>query len=450
MPKTQTSCPRCRQPVVAEIEQLFDMNSDPGAKQRLLSGRVNMVNCPACGYQGGIATPIVYHDPEKELLLTYFPPELALPVNEQERMIGPLITQVTNRLPLEKRKAYLLRPQTMLTMDTMMERIMEADGITREVLQAQQVRLALLQRLLSTPDAEARATIIQQEEKTIDAEFFGMLSQLMQVTLSQGEENTARALAAVQQDLTTHNPLGRELKAQAEETSKAMKDLQEASKKGLTRESLLDMMINAPSEPYLGTLVGMARSGMDYEFFQALTTRIDKATGEEQQKLVALREKLLEMTKQIDTAVAEQLKQASAVLEKILAADDVEAELEKNLADIDDTVVELIKSELNTARKKGDLERVNKVERAIIALQKYNAPPPEIQFIEELLEAPDEAARSKILKENSGKVTPELIQMLANLAAQTESQGEQPELAGKIKELYGAVLRFSMQNQLRK
>ena len=41
MPQTRTSCPRCRQPVIADVEQLFDVTSDPEAKQRLLSGAVN-------------------------------------------------------------------------------------------------------------------------------------------------------------------------------------------------------------------------------------------------------------------------------------------------------------------------------------------------------------------------------------------------------------------------
>jgi len=54
---------------------------------------------PVCGYQGRLATPVVYHDNEKELLLTFFPPELGMPLDQQEKTIGPLIKQVTDRLP---------------------------------------------------------------------------------------------------------------------------------------------------------------------------------------------------------------------------------------------------------------------------------------------------------------------------------------------------------------
>lgn len=126
MSSIRTNCPRCKSPVVADVEQLFDMNVDPQAKQRLLGGSANMIHCPTCGYEGMLSTPIVYHDPEKELLLTFFPSEMGLPLNEQEKLIGPLINQVMNRLPVEKRKAYLLRPQSMLTFQTMWKRFWKA------------------------------------------------------------------------------------------------------------------------------------------------------------------------------------------------------------------------------------------------------------------------------------------------------------------------------------
>ncbi len=104
MPQTQIACPRCRQMIPANVEQLFDVTHEPASKQRLLSGQSNFARCQFCGYEGRLATPIVYHDNDKELLLTYFPPELGLPLNEQEKMIGPLIKQVVDRLPAEKRK----------------------------------------------------------------------------------------------------------------------------------------------------------------------------------------------------------------------------------------------------------------------------------------------------------------------------------------------------------
>jgi hypothetical protein len=117
--------------IPAQVEQLFDVTADPGAKQRLIGRVSNYARCPFCGFEGPLSTPTVYHDNEKELLLTYFPSELGLPVNEQERIVGPLITQVMNRLPAEKRKGYLLRPQSFLTFQSMIERRRRDEGNAR-------------------------------------------------------------------------------------------------------------------------------------------------------------------------------------------------------------------------------------------------------------------------------------------------------------------------------
>ena len=103
MPQTQIACPRCRQIIPAMVEQLFDVIADPQSKQRLLGGVSNRARCSFCGYEGNLATPVVYHDAEKELLLTYFPSELGLPVNEQEKFNRP--ADQPGHEPAARRKA---------------------------------------------------------------------------------------------------------------------------------------------------------------------------------------------------------------------------------------------------------------------------------------------------------------------------------------------------------
>ena len=167
MPQTQIACPNCRQMITANIEQLFDVTQDPQAKQRLLSGASNMARCPHCGYQGRLATPIVYHDNEKELLLTFFPPELNVPLNDQERTFGPLIKKVTESLPPEKRKGYLLKPIPNLSYESMIKLILEKDGVTPEMLKEQQDRVAVIERLLQANTADVRSEIIKQNLESI-------------------------------------------------------------------------------------------------------------------------------------------------------------------------------------------------------------------------------------------------------------------------------------------
>jgi hypothetical protein len=450
MPKIQTSCPRCKTPVVAEVEQLFDMFSDPQAKQRLLSGQANIINCPSCGYNGMLGSPIVYHDPDKEFLFTFVPPELGLPVNEQERMIGPLINQVVNRLPAEKRKAYLLRPQTMLTFQTMIERILEGDGISREMLEEQQKRLSLLQRLLSTSQTDARIEIIKQEEALIDQNFFAMLSHLIESTMAQNDERGTRVLGAVQQELLENTTVGKEIQEQSREAQEAVRSLQEAGQKGLTRESLLDLLIAAAdNEVRFTTLVSLARNGFDYQFFQLLTDRVDAAAGEDKTRLERMRQTLLEYTQKIDEQVKQHIEESRKLLNNILSAPDVENALQENLEEIDDYFVEVLQQELQTARNNADLERISKLSQINAVLEKASAPPPELAFIEQLLEMDNYDERMKSMQDKAEMITPEFVQMLTGIIQQSETQGQPAELVEKLKEMHRIALRVTMMNAMK-
>ncbi len=450
MSSIRTNCPRCKSPVVAEVEQVFDMNVDPQAKQRLLSGAANIMHCPSCGYEGMLSTPVVYHDPEKEFLLTYFPSEMGLPLNEQEKIIGPLITQVMNHLPPEKRKAYLLRPQSMLTFQTMIEKILEGDGITHEMLDEQQKRLNLLQRLLSTSSAADRSVIIKQEEALIDESFFSMFSHIIQATLSQNnDEQTARALATIQQELVTQTEVGKKLLANAQEAQEAQRLLQEASKTGLTREKLLDLMVASPSETRLATFVSLTRGGMDYQFFQILSERVDQAEGAEKQKLLDLRGKLLEMTGEIDKQIEEEKKASLELLNEILKEEDPEAATREALPAINEFFLQALKNEQDLARKNADLMRLGKLGKIAKVIEEASTPPPEIELIEKLLGAQDETARQKLLQENAKLVTDEFLQALNTLVSQGENDGQPAEMKAKLQEIYRSSVRFSMQANLK-
>jgi hypothetical protein len=427
-----------------DIEQLFDLNADSQAKQRLMSGQFNYIHCPNCGYEGNLSTPIAYHDPDKELLFTYFPPEMGLPFNEQERLIGPLINQVVNRLQPEKRKAYLFRPQTMLTLQTMVERILEADGITREMLQAQQQRVSLLQRLLSTAP-EGRSELIHQEELLIDENMFSILARLAEASLAKGDQQTVQQLSALQKQLLAETKVGQEIQGQALEAQETIRSLQEASKKGLTHEKLLELIVNAPTPTRLSTLVNMARNGLDYTFFQLLTEKIDKSTGDEKERLTNLRSQLIEMTAKIDKAVQEQANQAHKLLETILAAPDIEQATAQNLETISDAFVEILQADLQAARQKGDLERSAKLQKVLKVLQEASAPPPEVALVEELMDTKDDESLRKVLEAHTDQITPEFLQVLNGLVMQSESQGQPPEFMTRLQAIYRSALRFSMQ-----
>lgn len=447
MPKTRINCPNCRQPIVADIEQLFDVGEDPAAKQRLLSGTTNVVRCPHCGFQGNLATPLVYHDPDKELLLTFFPPEVNLPRDEQERLIGASINQVVNRLPQEKRKGYLLRPQAMLTLQGMIERILEADGITHEMIQAQQAKFNLLQRLLSA-SPESRPEIARNEDSLIDAEFFTLLSRLLDASMAAGDRKSAQALADLQKAILPETSFGRQIQEQSKEVEAAIASLQEAGD-DLTRDKLLDLVIKAPNDTRLSALVSLARPGMDYTFFQMLSERVDRARGDGRARLIEIRERLLDLTRQVDQQLEARLLQSRQLLNKILEAEDISQATAQSLPAVDDFFLQELNAAQEAARKQGDLEKIGKLQKVEQVIQEATAAPPEVAFIEELADAPDDATRQKLMDANQDKITPELLDALANIVAQVESSNQEPELAATLKAIHRQALRYSMELKLK-
>lgn len=448
MAKTTVSCPQCKQPVAAEITRLFDVSQESQAKQTLLSGAYNLIQCPVCGFRGQVPTPIVYHDPDKELLITFFPPELNVPVNQQEQIIGPLIKKVMDNLPMEKRKAYLFKPETMLTRQRMVERILEEDGITHEMLEAQQKRMNFLQRLASV-SPESRLEVIKQDEDLVDEELLLILQRLIQSAAAAGEEQSATALAGLQQQILENTAYGKEVLSQVQEQQAAFQALEEASKSGLTREKLLDLIVDAAdSEIRLVTLVSMARGGMDYGFFQALSDRIQQSNGAEQAKLTELREKLLEMTHEIDEAIKKQEVMAGQLLDEILSKENIEEITLQSLGGINEIFLEVLRKRIQSARKENDEGLLTKLQKIASTIQKVSAPGANIELIEELIQAEDETAIKAILKKNPDEITDDFMQFLLNLMNQTRQQQGREAAAEKLQQVYRQALKFSMKRNL--
>ncbi len=448
MPKVRTSlpCPQCRTPITAEIEQVFDVAQDPSAKQRFLSGQYNIADCPTCRYHGSLAAPLVYHDPAKDLLMTFVPPQLNLPRNEQERVIGGLIQQVVNALPQEQKRGYIFNPQQALTLQGLVETVLEKEGVTREMLDAQKKRLSLLQRLAAITDMEALDVVVKEEIALIDADFFRMMSQIIETSLAQGDQQSAQALANLQNALLEKTPAGLELKARAQEVDAAVKTLQ-AEGQNLTRERLLELILTAESDTRREAYVGLARGGMDYQFFALLTEKIEAASGAEKTRLEGIRAQLLEATRQIDEQMKALQGQAAKNLDLLLEQSDIKGATLANLQAIDDYFIAALDAAYGAAQQAKDTARLAKLEQVIAALQEASqaAAGPDQEFLQALLGAPDEAARKQLMEANAEKVSDAFLEALTGVMMQLNSADQNPELAESVRKVYREVVRFSME-----
>jgi hypothetical protein len=297
-----------------------------------------------------------------------------------------------------------------------------------------------------------RSELIKQNEKIFDEQFFALFSRLAQSAASSGQgQQVAQGLVDLQNQLLEETEYGRQLKETVGELEAATKSLQEAGD-GLTREKLLDIVLEAPSDARLKAYVSLARGGMDYQFFQSLSEKIDNASGDEKSKLASIREKLLDFTNEADKQIEARYKNAQEIVETILAKDDVVKGVQENIQNINQDVVDIANQMLRQASEKNDYARMGKLQKMIEILRQASTPP-EVEFIEHLLDAPDDASLDKMLEDNKDMVNDQFMEALIGLVAQVDQAAEQdnPEakaLSEKLSKVYKMAMRFSMRKNM--
>ncbi|MCI0710786.1 MAG: CpXC domain-containing protein, partial [Chloroflexi bacterium] len=239
------TCPNCHTQFSAQIDQILDVQQDPAAKIELLTGQATTVQCPNCGFVLTVATPLAYHDASKELLLIHIPMELNLSNQEQERIVGQMTRAITDSLSMEQRKGYLLNPRRTFTLQGMIEAVHEADGVTKQMLEARRQKVAFLQELLEADD-EQRDAMIEEFDADIDEEFFQMMSVMIETALVNGQQQEAGYIATVRDELLGKTTYGQEVLAsmQAQEaTVQEVATVLQAMGQNATRESILDLAV---------------------------------------------------------------------------------------------------------------------------------------------------------------------------------------------------------------
>jgi thioredoxin-like negative regulator of GroEL len=155
-----------------------------------------------------------------------------------------------------------------------------------------------------------------------------------------------------------------------------------------------------------------------------------------------------EMDKQMEA----RLKQAQEFVESILEQDDVAKATQENLEGFTQDAAEVVNQMLKQASEKNDYARMGKLQKMVQVLQEASAPPPEVAFIEQLLQAPDDATLEAMLKENDAMVNQQFLEALSGLVTQMESQGggnpEAKAMGEKLGEVYKVALKYSMKKNM--
>lgn len=426
------TCPYCQAKFGASIQRIVDVGQDLRLKAALLQGRLNVATCPQCGNTGMLNAPFIYHDPEKELALCFVPTELGLPSTDQQKLIGDLTNAVLNSLPPEKRKGYLLQPKIFFGLQGLVDTILQADGITEEMIEAQRARGELIYRLLDAKNDEHLKHLVEEHDAELNYEFFQTLTATMETAKADGKGDLAQRLLALRTRLLDLTTVGKREAAQR----KAIEGLGEK----VTQEDLLQKMVECEDEDQLQAYVALGRPLIDYTFFLALTEKINVAQAEgkieEVQRLTDLRAKILEFQAKYDAEIAVALQGAADLLRKILQSRDREAVVRKNLEKIDDVFFAVLSANIAQAEETGQkkiAEDLRRVGDLILELAQENAPP-EIKLINQLMQAEYPKGTKKVLEKNATQVTAQLIQVM-DFIAEDLKRGGHNEAAQRLSDI---------------
>ncbi len=425
---TSISCPVCAQPFSALLEQVLDVGIDPTAKERLLSGRVNLVTCPHCGYRGMVGTPVMYHDPSKKMAIVYVPMELNLPQNDREKLIGDLTNAVIRALPEDAPKGYLLQPNTALTLQGLLDQVLEADGVTPEMLQAERRKVEIVNQIAEASTQE-REQLLAENADLFDAGFLELLTAAAQSASQSGEERRALRLLNTRQHLMDTTEAGQALKAQQEALLEASQELQ-AMGENLTREAFVDLLVRSADRPdKVDALAALGRTLLDYTTFQVLTQYIDAAGDEEEKTLLtSVRERLLAINAEYEQQARAMIQRAADTLRSLLNSPDISAAIRANLDRIDDTFLQVLQVNLEEARKADNAEvsnRLKMIRDEVLKLIQASAPP-EIQFINDLLSLGSEQESVDLLHMRGSEISEDLIHVMGDLVQQLREGGNEP------------------------
>jgi len=407
------TCPSCNNRFVSPVLSIVDVGQAPEAKTMLIAGRLNVAVCPQCGHAGMLSIPLVYHDPDKELLFTYLPAELGLPDDEQQRIIGDLTNRVMSSLPPEGRKGYLLRPRSFLRLEGMVEAVLQADGITPEMLEAQMAKVGLLDRLLRAQSEDSRRAIVQDSSEQLDYEFFQLLTLNIERAQANAQDEAVRQLLELRGQLLEWTATGREVAARED----AIRELGSE----ISREELLEKLVEATEageKIKVDTMVAFARPVIDYVFYQQLTERIEaeeeNGNAEQADRLRSLRERVLDLTAEVDAEIQRAREQANKLLEQVLDSDDVEASVRSHIGQIDELFLDALAQNLQSADQQDNADRVQKLKLLGDLLMRLiqESQPPEVQFINSLLTAEYPDGTQALLEANRERLDDRMLEFM--------------------------------------
>jgi hypothetical protein len=418
------TCPNCGTKYQTPVFQLLDVGQAPELKQALLSGRVNVAICPSCSAGGMLSAPMMYHDPAKQFFFALFPQEIKASPQEQEQFVGALTQFVMRDLPQDTPKGYLLTPRRFISLTSMLDTILEGEGISKADLEAQRKRTQLLGRLLEAADDEqVLQKIVDEQREALDYEFFLTLAAYIEAAQQEQDEDSLQRFTTLRDRLTELTGMSGEPGAEAE----------------IDVDAAVEELLSVP-EAELPEAIANHRPVLDYAFYEVLAERIDQAKTAQDEaevaRLEARRDLIRTTVEQMDRDAQELFERAAQTLQTVLDAPETRAALVEHREQIDEAFMLVVSLNAQQAERSGNREMVERLaEIARLAPEVVQESlSPEERLIGELLatETPQDA--TKLLRQNAAKINGDFVKRINELSQEMADAGRK-EIADRLRQL---------------
>ncbi len=428
--RVQIRCQNCQNPFAVPVFTYLDTGIQPELKSMLLSGQMNVAMCPKCGAGGMLATPLAYHDPAKKFFFTLFPQELNLGQDEQERFVGEATKVAMETLPKEAPRGYILTPRRFITMQSLIETVLEGEGISKEVMQAQRARVEVLSQLaealetdhaagtLDTPEAKLAAAV-EKHKAALDYDFFITLTSYIDAALQQGRQDSAQMLGELRERVMTlsgFDPVAAGL--QEPEVADIVAALRDA-----TAETLEETISNY-------------RQVIDDAVFDAWEAEVATLSEADQVPASARLEYVRTTIERMDAEAQAMFEAATELLREVMAQEDPRVLLRERHKDISEAFMVVLDANISAAARAGQTEisqHLATVRQMTVEVMQEMMTPTE-RLINQLLSVDSPSEATKLLRKNIAQVNPEFVKQVNELAEQMEKSGRQ-EIVDRLRQV---------------
>ena len=133
--------------------------------------------------------PFIYHDPDNDVALLYLPVDSGPNEVERQKAVGKLARDLMNSMPPEERKGYLLQPETFISIETMVKRVLELEGVTEQDMARSQQQREILNEFL-TSEIDTWSQMLEEHTDLVDESFFALIEYVVQIAARTGNAET--------------------------------------------------------------------------------------------------------------------------------------------------------------------------------------------------------------------------------------------------------------------